>query len=401
MTMTPAARWGAIAGCLVLAGAGSAGAILWQASTFDANFADIQKKLTDEGARQGFIVVVEETGRDWRSRDLSVRFGGPGVDMRWTGKATFGFGTSAMLTLDTAYGTAAQFEELGIVGYSDKITLESALASADLKWSWETVPFKIMEDKVILADVGAMSLTGTGDMTAANFKLDGLMVGDKAEKLVVNTLTADFKADVEDMRNSSVSWKIASFNYEGGEEKVALGESTLTMGIRVTGEQKQTDQDGRKVPSAIFSLDYGMKLGAMDEAGVRLWDEWEARAEVNEIPEKLLTSLAFHQPEDRFGVLAYLQYAFHRQGLNINLPVNVWRLQGAEASVTGKLVDTDTGLGFFEVKIDSAFADNVPELKQETDIWVKEGLLREEEGRLVGHGIIDSQARFFMNGKPL
>ena len=401
MSMTPAARWGAIAGCLVLAGAGSAGAVLWQASTFDALFADIQKKLTDEGARQGLIVVAEETGRDWRSRDLSVRFGGPGVDLRWTGKATFGFGTAAELTLDTAYGTAAQFEELGIAGYSDKITIESSLTSTDLKWGWEALPFKIMEEKTVLAQVGAMSLTGTGDMTSATFKLDGLTAGDQTEKLVLKRLTADFKADAEDMRNSSVAWKLESFNYDGGEEKVALGESTLTMGIRVTGEEKQKDKEGRKVPSAIFSLDYGMKLGAMDEAGERLWDEWEARAEVNEIPEKLLTSLAFHTPEERFGVLAYLQYAFHRQGLNINVPVNVWRLKGAEASVTGKLVDTDAGLGSFDVKIDSTFTDHVPELKQETDAWVKEGLLREEEGRLVGHGIIDNQARFFMNGQPL
>ena len=401
MTMTPAARWGALAGCLVLAGAGSAGAILWQASTFDAVFADIQKKLTDEGARQGLIVVAEETGRDWRSRDLSVRFGGPGVDLRWTGTATFGFGTTARLTLDSAYGTAAQFEALGISGYSDKITIESSMTGADLTWGWEAMPFKILEEKAVLADIGAMSLTGSGDLTAATFTLDGLTAGDATEKLTVNKLTADFKADKKDMRNSSVVWKLGAFSYEGGEEKVALGESTLTVGIRVTGEEEKKDKEGHPIPSAFFSLDYDMKLGAMDEAGERLWDEWQARAEVNRIPEKLLTSLAFHTPEERFGVLAYLQYAFHRQGLNINVPLNAWRLKGAEASVTGRLADTDVGLGTFEVAIDSAFTEAVPELKQETDAWVQEGLLVNEEGRLIGHGTIDSQARFFLNGKPL
>ena len=392
MAMTPAARWGALAACLVLAGAGSAGAILWQADTFDAVFADLQKKLTDEGARQGVIVVAEETGRSWRTRELSVRFGAPGLELRWQGEARFGFGTTADLKLDTAYGTAADFEKMGIAGYEDRITIEANLTGKDFAWRWDAKPFKILEEKATLADVGAMSLTGTSGMTDVRFELAGVKAGDATETLTLGRLTGDFKADAKDMRNSSVTWSLANFAYAGGEERVALADSSLTMGIAVTEDQEK---------ETLFRLDYGMHLGALDEAGERLWDAWDAKAAVDKVPEKLLTSLAFHRPEERFGLLAYIQYAFHRQGLTIEVPQNEWRLGEDKASLTGRLADTEKGLGDFLVSIDPGFARKIPELKQETDAWLQEGLLVEEDGRLLGRGVIDAQARFLMNGKPL
>lgn len=401
MAMTPAARWGTLAACLVLAGAGSAGAILWQASTFDAVFADLQKKLTDEGARQGVIVVAEETGRSWRTREVSVRFGAPGLELRWQGEARFGLGTTADLKLDTAYGTAADFEAMGIAGYEDRITIESTLTGKDFAWRWDAKPFRILEEKRTLADVGAMSLAGTSAMTAVRFELAGVTAGDAAETLTLGRLTGDFKADANDMRNSSVAWTLANFAYDGGEEKVALGESSVTMGVAVKDKEEKAEEKAGGQAETLFRLDYGMKLGALDEAGERLWDAWEAKAAVDRVPEKLLTTLAFHKPEERFGLLAYIQYAFHRQGLTIEVPVNEWRLGDERASFTGRLVDTEKGLGDFLVAIDPGFAEKIPELKQETEAWKKEGLLVEEEGRLIGRGLIDSQARFFMNGKPL
>ncbi len=81
--------------------------------------------------------------------------------------------------------------------------------------------------------------------------------------------------------------------------------------------------------------------------------------------------------------------------------MNEWCLGDAKASVTGQLVDDGEGLGRFEVVIDKAFVDKAPQLRPDTDAWLREGLLLNDKDRLLGHGYIDPQARFYLNGKPL
>lgn len=395
MAMSSAARLGTVLGCVVLVGTGSIGAVIWQGNTFDAVFDDLSVRLANEAQREGFTLVAEESGRTWHSRDISLRFSAPGIDLQWKGTADFGWGTTATLLLDTDYGTAADFEKLGIVGYEDSIVLESGLkglVDGNFDWRWSAKPFTFNENGVPLCEVGGMSLNGGGDLTSARFVLDGIRAGEGAIKISSGRITGDFKADSQESRNSSVLWKMMSFNYEDNYQKVAIGESSVSVSAKVTSAKGEP---------VVYQLDYGMDIGSTDDDGHRLWDLWKVRAEVHKVPEKLITSMAFHSPDQAFGVFAYMQYAFHRQGLTIHLPVNEWHLGDSQASFTGTLADTQEGLGSFDVVIDRAFAEKVPELKSETKAWLEEGLLREEEGRLSGRGKIDPNGDIFMNGVPL
>ena len=392
MAMTSAARWGLTAGCLVLLGGACGGAVVWQAHTFDAVFADLSKKLSDESHRQGVLLIAEETGRRWNARDIAVRFHADNVDLRWSGQATFGLGTKAVLTLDTDYGTAAMFESAGISGYQDRLTLRSGWGLSDAEWSWEAVPFRVLNHETVLADVGAMKIDGATDMTTVRFHLTGVTIADNGLRIVSGPVKATFTAQEDNLRNSSVKWTLDSLKMQGNGVNAELGLSSLSVETTVTGKKEEDD---------VLRLDYAMNLGSLLEDGERLWDAWNLRVEVHEVPEVLFNALADMTPENGFGTLVYLQYAFHREGLKIRIPVNEWCLGDAKVSVTGQLVDDGEGLGRFEVVIDKAFVDKAPQLRPDTDAWLREGLLLNDKDRLLGHGYIDPQARFYLNGKPL
>ncbi|MGN1150295.1 MAG: hypothetical protein ACI4SY_06270, partial [Sutterella sp.] len=335
---------GAVAGAAVLAAAAAAGFVYWEGTVFDARFADFAKRLSEEGSRAGLTISAEETDRSFAGRGLLLSVASPGVKLRWTGRAEFGFGSKAVLSFDPEPETAEAIRSEGIEGLGDELIVTTDVTGGEIRYDWRLKPFGVKGEDGLRCSVGAVTLKGGADFASAVFHWDGMRCEAEGEALSVASVDADYRAKNEG-ETFALDLKSAEIAYRSEETSAEMTELTLSAS---GGPAKQTAEKGdrRKVDKTepadkmpkIFDFGYGLTVTALKLDGETVLDKGSLQLRLLNVEEELAAGVAAESAAgEGFSALARLEDAFMNRGLVLELDEALLARNGGRAELTGRL----------------------------------------------------------------
>lgn len=399
---------GAAAGAAVLAAAAAAGFVYWEGTVFDARFADFAKRLSEEGARAGLTIAAEETDHSFAGRGLSLSVTSPGVKLRWTGRAEFGFGSKAVLSFDPEPETAEAIRSEGIEGLGDELIVTTDVTGREIRYDWKLKPFGVKGEDGLRCSVGAVTLKGGADFSSAALHWDGMRCEAEGEALSIASVDADYRAKNEG-ETFALDLKSAEMVYRSPETSAEMTELTFAAsGGPAKQTAQKTDQrkaDDNTAPSdklpKIFDFGYGLTVTSLKLDGETVLDKGSLQLRLLNVEEELAAGVAAASAAgEGFSALARLEDAFMNRGLVLELDEALLARNGGRAELTGRLARTAQRLGAFALSVDPKAAEGLPDIETELNLYRDEGLLRETDGRLTSHIEIREDG-VFANGKPL
>ena len=152
-----------LAGVVVIAALGlGAGLIQMEKRAFD----DALRSLAEE-APEGISIDTDVTASNFFSTEFSVRIaetsGAWGVKelaARWSGRATFGFGTVVRASLDDRRDLGRLLAEYGVAGFRDELLIKWAPWKSTLPVSWRTAGFDFLPDSSLACTVEPLRFEG-------------------------------------------------------------------------------------------------------------------------------------------------------------------------------------------------------------------------------------------------
>lgn len=369
-------RWlGMAAGGAVFVGAAAVGGLLWQGSVFDDQFEDVARKLSDDGVKVGLSISVEETNRHLMGRDLSVTVKDEHFAFRWTGQATFGFGTTATLALDREYGSAPQLPELGLDGFEDQIKVKADL-SGDLSYEWTVKPFRIKDDPV-LCSVAGFTLTADKDLKHTDMLWHGMTCQANDERLVTGPVVMTASEDATQGR-IEVEVKGGELTSQGVGGLVTMEGYTLhSLQTRQKVDEQKGETAKATTPQAPeYEQQWTWTVSKLKLDGQTAFDSWKGKLRLMNLPESFVTQMAEGAMVDVQSLLPLLLAT----DMKAKLEECTFERQQKQASVTGQLGREPTQWGSFTVKIDREFASDEPVWMDSVKELVADGALRASEG---------------------
>ncbi|MBP3438885.1 MAG: hypothetical protein J6K46_06155 [Sutterella sp.] len=398
---------GAAAGAAVLAAAAAAGFVYWEGTVFDARFADFAKRLSEEGARAGLTIAAEETDRSFAGRGLSLSVASPGVKLRWTGRAEFGFGSKAVLRFDPDKEAAEALRAEGIEGLGDELTVTADATGREIRYDWKLKPFGLKGEDGLHCSVGAVTLKGGADFASAALHWDGMRCEAEGEELSIASADADYRAKNEG-ETFALDLRSSEMIYRSSETSVEMTELTFAASggpAKQTAEKADRSKADKTAPAEkqpkIFDFGYGLTVTSLKLDGETVLDKGSLQLRLLNVEEELAAGVAAESAAgEGFSALARLEDAFMNRGLVLELDEALLARNGGRAELTGRLARTAERFGALALSIDPKAAAGLPDIESELKLYRDEGLLKENDGRLTSHIEIREDG-VVANGKPL
>ncbi len=392
------------AGVLVIAAAAGAGLVWWQGSIFDAQFDDFAKRLSDEGAKAGLNVSAEITERNFAGRGLMLLVSTGGVEFRWLGNASFGFGTTARLALDPLYGTAVDFPKLGLKGLQDELLVKSSFTGKDVHYSWRVKPFSFTDSGSgwVNCEVGAQTLTGSGHLDKARYDWEGLTCRAEGETLKLGKTALDYRNLAPEYLDADTHFTTEGLDFSGPDLKLGLQKTRISVSTRKEAQTASAAGEPSESASSKLSIAYDVGFDGLKADGRQLFDSWQTKVRFLHVPEMLAAQLAVSSAAGNpFATLSLLEAAFRDDGLTMELDESRLLRGKGEAVLSGRVAQDGERFGAFSFTMDPAVAADVPEVLVELEVLKNSGFLQSVDGRLTSHIEIQSDGTVLANGKPI
>lgn len=308
-------------------------------------------------------------------RDLSVTVKDEHFAFRWTGQATFGFGTTATLALDREYGSAPQLPELGLDGFEDQIKVKAGL-SGDLSYEWTVKPFRIKDDPV-LCSVAGFTLTADKDLKHTDMLWHGMTCQANDERLVTGPVVMTASEDATQGR-IEVEVKGGELTSQGVGGLVTMEGYTLhSLQTRQKVDEQKGETAKATTPQAPeYEQQWTWTVSKLKLDGQTAFDSWKGKLRLMNLPESFVTQMAEGAMVDVQSLLPLLLAT----DMKAKLEECTFERQQKQASVTGQLGREPTQWGSFTVKIDREFASDEPVWMDSVKELVADGALRASEG---------------------
>ena len=383
------AQWfGVAAGGAVLLGAVAAGGILWQGTVFDQQFEEIARKLSDDGVKVGLSISAEEIARSFTGREVAITVKDGQLAFRWTGRATFGFGTKAKLTLDREFGSAPELPNFGLDGYEDQIKVNVGL-TGDATYEWTVKPFRVKDDPV-LCSVAGFTLTADKHLKKTDLLWHGMTCQADEERLVTGPVSIKAHEDGAEGR-IEVQVKGGELTSQGVGGLVTVEGYTLHS---LQTRQKVNESQTETTTPPLYEQQWTWTLSQLKLDGQTALDGWKGKVRLENVPESFIAQMATGALVD----VEMLMPLILSNDLKAKLEECVFERQQKQVSITGQLARESNQLGSFTVNIDREFAQDEPVWTDSVKELVSEGALRESEGAWVSQIDITEEG-ILVNGR--
>lgn len=353
-----------------------AGGVWLQGRAFDRQFDEFARELADMSVDMGFLLSAEQTGRGFAHRDLSIKMRWKDFRLCWTGRAEFGLGMTARLVLDKEYGSMSNLLDHGIEGLDDELVVKTGLFSSKPEFSWRVKPFRVAAGG-LLCSAGGLELTSGDVEHEGRLVWRGLSCSEGGESL----RTGDVMFDVSVSKDGRRAEVKAVF--EGGSadvEGMSLKTGSFEMLSTIEETRAETQED-----DALYSQSWTLKSGELDYDGVRVLDALTFRANMTNVPERLVEAMALGGAVSPVIMEMAAEQAIMQGGMMFDLDeCTVTRGEGT-MSAAGRVARDGDRIGAFSVRMDPEFGADIEGWSEAVAELKANGSLRTVEGRLETH----------------
>lgn len=324
----------------------------------------------------GFLLSAEQTGRGFAYRDLAIKLRGKDFRLCWTGRAEFGLGMTARLALDKEYGSMANLPDYGIEGLDDELVLKTGLFSSKPELAWRVKPFRVAAGS-LLCSAGGLELTSGDVEHEGRLVWRGLSCSEGGESLRTGDVTFDVSVSKDGRRAEMKAM------FEGGSadvEGMNLKTGAFEMASTIEETRAETQED-----DALYSQSWTLKSGELDYDGVRVLDALTFRANMTNVPERLVDAMALGGAVSPVILEMAAEQAIMQGGMTFDLDeCTVTRGEGT-LSAAGRVARDGERIGAFSVRLDPEFGADVKGWPEAVAELKANGSLRTVEGRLEAH----------------
>ena len=263
-----------------------------------------------------------------------------------------------------------------IEGLDDELVLKTGLFSSKPELAWRVKPFRVAAGS-LLCSAGGLELTSGDVEHEGRLVWRGLSCSEGGESLRTGDVTFDVSVSKDGRRAEMKAM------FEGGSadvEGMNLKTGAFEMASTIEETRAETQED-----DALYSQSWTLKSGELDYDGVRVLDALTFRANMTNVPERLVDAMALGGAVSPVILEMAAEQAIMQGGMTFDLDeCTVTRGEGT-LSAAGRVARDGERIGAFSVRLDPEFGADVKGWPEAVAELKANGSLRTVEGRLEAH----------------
>ena len=378
---------------VILGGLAAAGALWWQGTTFDKKLAEATAQLSETFSEANAEIRTAEIDRGMLYRDIAVYLKYDDAELRWIGRADFGFTPSLSFSLDKEWGAAPEILS-HVTGFSDKLTITTDAIGRSPALDWFVSPFSVKQPDGTECKMAASRLSGPIAKASSMSLITGSLscrLGEESFRFGTGRADITYDQDAQFVSSNTV---IDGLSIKNNSE-AAVEIRKLSFSSSAASSRKNTEP---KEEMKFVDADWSM---AFDGISVNNFsaDRFGFGMRFRNLSEAVMAELAaMSEQPDPDKVSEIFIEALRSDNLIAEITDCSLERNGGKASFLGKLGIEGEQFGRFTVSINPLTYNDIPEVRDALALVIALGQFK-AEGPLLNADVVLSETGITVNGQ--